>query len=112
MARYRLTKEGWINLDTGLPETPPSKADSWKTPGGRLNFYNNDKLLDNGVRSPVDGRVYSNKKTWRDNLKAHGCVEVGNDLNNAKPRSEIRGDYNVRQELARATYEVLNKQGR
>lgn len=106
MTRYRLTKEGWINLDTGLPEEPAKK--NWDG-SSRLHVYNADKLVENGVQSPLDGKVYSNRKTWNDHIKAHGCVEVGNDMNNAKPRSEIRGDYNVRQELARTTHQILNK---
>lgn len=35
--------------------------------------------LSEAVYSHADGRFYSSKKHWRDHLKAHGMVELGND---------------------------------
>lgn len=32
------------------------------------------------VRSMVDGQTYTSRKHWRDHLKAHGMVELGNDM--------------------------------
>lgn len=32
------------------------------------------------VVSMADGRTYSSRKHWRDHLKAHGMVEMGNDM--------------------------------
>lgn len=67
-----------------------------------------DKLLKDGVRSPADGSVYSNRREWNEHLKSKGLVEVGNDYNGQKPR-ELQGDYNCRKALTEATREVLSK---
>lgn len=40
-----------------------------------------------GVRSMADGRTYTSRRHWRDHLKAHGMVELGNDRPEA-PRPE------------------------
>lgn len=32
-----------------------------------------------GVRSMADGQTYTSRRHWRDHLKAHGMVELGND---------------------------------
>lgn len=37
------------------------------------------KDFDEAVFSHADGRYYTSKKHWRDHLKAHGKVEVGNE---------------------------------
>lgn len=35
-------------------------------------------------RSMIDGSVIDGRQRHRDHLKAHGCVEVGNDLSHLK----------------------------
>lgn len=32
------------------------------------------------VFSHADGRIYTSRKHWRDHLRAHGMVELGNDM--------------------------------
>lgn len=70
-----------------------------------------DKLLENGVLSPINQEAFHNRREWKEHLKANNCVEFGNDLNNAKPRSDVRGDFNCREELGKATYEIMEKYG-
>ncbi len=70
-----------------------------------------DKLLENGVLSPIDGKAFHNRADWADHLKRHDCVEFGNDLNNAKQREEVRGDFDCRKELGEATHRVMEKYG-
>lgn len=41
-------------------------------------------------RSMIDGSVIDGRKRHRDHLKAHGCVEVGNDTSHLKARPAIR----------------------
>ena len=46
------------------------------------------------TKSLVDGKMYSSKKHYRDSLRAHECVEVGNDFNNAPmvgPKPDVPG---------------------
>ena len=64
MARYRLTKEGWVNLDTGLPEEPPAK--SWDGPIQVSPDYH-------GYACPITGRWIEGRAAHRENLKRHGC---------------------------------------
>ena len=77
--------------------------------GASVVVFNHDKLLHDGVKSPVDGKMYTSRKTWGDHLKAHNCREVGNDWNNKLPQRELRGDFNVRPELERVAHQILNK---
>lgn len=32
-----------------------------------------------GIRSHADGKFYDSKSQYRQSLKAHGCIEVGNE---------------------------------
>ncbi len=38
------------------------------------------------ARSMFDGRMYTSKSKYRAEMRAHGCVEVGNDTSILKPR--------------------------
>lgn len=72
-----------------------------------------DKLLANGVLSPLDQKTaFHNRKDWGEHLKANGCVEIGNDFNNStEKKREIKGDFDCREELAKATHQVMEKYG-
>lgn len=76
-----------------------------------ITIINRDKLLEGGVKSPADGKTYSTRREWNDHLKANNCVELGNDLNNAKPRTEVRGDFATKSDVAQAVNEVFEKRG-
>lgn len=67
----------------------------------KLTVFNRDVLFQNPVKSPVDGKHYTNRKTYDDHLKAHNCFEIGTEKVSTKKR-EIQGDFNVRKELTEA----------
>lgn len=72
-----------------------------------------DILLKDGILSPLDQKTaFHNRRDWNEHLKRNGCVEIGNDYNNStQKKSEIKGDFNCRQELGKATYQVMEKYG-
>jgi hypothetical protein len=76
-----------------------------------VSIMDKDRLLANGVVSPIDQTVFHNRRDWANHLKSHDCVEFGNDLNNAKAPTEMRGDFNCREELGKATYQIMEKYG-
>lgn len=80
---------------------------------GKIGILDKDKLLANGVVSPLDGKTaFHNRREWANHLKANGCVEIGNDFNNStKKKREIHGDFDCREELGKATYQVMEKYG-
>lgn len=82
-----------------------------KSLGSKVTLMDKDILLTNGVESPITGEAFLNRMDWNNHLKANGCVEFGNDLNSAKPRTDIRGDFNCREELGKAVYQVAEKHG-
>ena len=55
-----------------------------------------------GARPVIQGR-----KEHREFLKRNGYVEVGNDIPTAPP--PLKGDFNLRKELADATRQILSK---
>ena len=71
-----------------------------------------DVLLKDGVKSPADGKRYSNRKEWNDHLKARGLQEVGNDYNKKteEPRASL-GRYDCRDSLEKATHQIFEKHG-
>lgn len=78
----------------------------------KITVMDHDILLKDGVKSPLDQKTYfTNRQRWKDHLKANGCVEIGNDFNDAKPRTEVRGDFDCRKELSQAVYQVMEKHG-
>lgn len=40
-------------------------------------------------RSMIDGRMITSRSQHRDHLKAHGCIEVGNETKYLKPKEKI-----------------------
>lgn len=78
----------------------------------KITLQDKDILLKDGVVSPLDGKTaFHNRHDWADHLKRNDCVEIGNDFNNSKPRTEIRGDFDCRKELSQATHQVMEKYG-
>ena len=58
------------------------------------------------VRSMLDGKVYSSRRHYRDEVKARGGVIVGNDLNNqpmTRPTPDAPG---LKDDIARAIGEL------
>ena len=69
MTRYAWSRtEGrWVPL----AETPRA---------ARLEIVNRDAPFEAGIVSPADGRRYRSRRAWDTHLKAHGMVEIGNDV--------------------------------
>ena len=57
-------------------------------------------------RSMVTGEIIEGRSQHRNHLKTHNVVEVGNDLNNAKPKSASQPD-RLKESIARAVYDKL-----
>lgn len=72
-----------------------------------------DRLLANGVISPIDGKTaFHNRQDWANHLKANDCVEIGNDFNKShEKRKPIEGDFDCRKELTKVTHQVMEKYG-
>lgn len=58
----------------------------------------------------ASGRYLTSKKKFRDETKAYGCVELGNDVYTQKPRQLVKLDRRERREaIQRAIYELRNR---
>lgn len=61
----------------------------------------------------ISGKLYTSKKKFRDETKARGCIEVGNDTTYTKPRKQVKLDKKQRRnDIKRALYEVRNGGGK
>lgn len=58
-------------------------------------------------RSMIDGRVINSRSSHREHLKAHGCVEVGNDSSLYKQPKPIEPPAGLKETIARQVYEKL-----
>lgn len=78
-----------------------------------VTIMDKDKLLANGVLSPLDMKTaFHNRRDYAEHLKVNGCVEIGNDFNKStEKKREIKGDFDCRNELAKATHKVMEKYG-
>ena len=45
-----------------------------------LQIVNRDAPFEAGIASPADGRRYRSRRDWDEHLRAHGMVEIGNDV--------------------------------
>lgn len=81
--------------------------------GSKITICDRDKLLANGVLSPLDQKTaFHNRKDWAEHLKRNDCVEFGNDFNKStEKKREIKGDFNCYKELAQATNQIADKYG-
>jgi hypothetical protein len=102
------TSGPFIVIDADRKEIAPSFYQGNKS---HVSIMDKDRLLANGIVSPIDQTVFHNRREWANHLKSHDCVEFGNDLNNAKAPTEMRGDFNCREELGKATYQIMEKYG-
>ena len=82
------------------------------TPKNPYAGYGSDSLSGgvNGILNHADGKRYDSKSQYNRAVVASGCRVVGNDFNNQNlSRTEVRGDFNVRPELAKTVHQVLNR---
>ena len=67
------------------------------TKGNKLvSFYFNSDTME-PLRHMASGKMISSKKKFRDETRAYGCVEVGNEVK-IKPRAPIKLDKRQRRE--------------
>ena len=71
-------------------------------------YYNSDEMAP--TRHMSNGRLYTSKKKFRDETRARGCIEVGNETKTLlAPRKPIKLDRRKRREdIKRAVWEVKN----
>lgn len=55
-------------------------------PEPRADFHVMDDIKP--YRSMVDGQVINSRSTHREHLRAHGCVEVGNETKYLRPQAK------------------------
>lgn len=71
-------------------------------------YYNPDEMVP--TRHMINNKYYTSKKKFRDETKARGCIEVGNDTNpltaQRKPRKLNKRQR--RDDIKRAVWELRN----
>jgi hypothetical protein len=73
----------------------------------RMHCGNREAGYENPVRSVLNGQHFTSRHQYEDHLKANNCFIVGNDT--PKERTEIRGDFDCKSEVASAVKSVLKK---
>jgi hypothetical protein len=71
-------------------------------PGKRFNIIKDIEPY----RSMVDGSMVSSRSAHRDHLKAHDCVEIGNEKVGPRPRPDIIAD--IQRDVERAAQQHLS----
>lgn len=72
-----------------------------------VSFYFNSDSME-PTKHMASGRMISSKKKFRDETKAYGCIEVGNDVK-VTPRKRINLDKRERRnDIAKAVHELRN----
>ena len=59
-------------------------------------------------RSMVDGSLISSRSKHREHLRAHNCIEVGNETKYLKPKP-LTSPPGLKEEIIRATEQVLSR---
>ena len=62
-------------------------------------------------KSMIDGRVITSRSKHREHLRAHGCIEVGNETKYLKPKP-LTSPPGLKEAIIRATDQVLSRQRR
>lgn len=96
--RWRLIKGEFVRIGEGrAPADRPFSASQTFNAGS-------------GVKSPVDGKMYYDVNSYEQSVKRAGCSIMGNDTPTTQAKKDVQGDFDVRQELTKATRQVLAKQ--
>ena len=65
------------------------------------------------TQNMASGKFFTSKKKFRNETKAYGCIEVGNDTSYLKPRKQIKlGNAERRETIKRVVEELKTKQTR
>jgi len=62
-------------------------------------------------KSMIDGREITSRSRHREHLRAHNCIEIGNETKHLQPKP-ITSPPGLKDAIIRATNEVLSKQRR
>lgn len=71
-----------------------------------MNFISDTQPL---TRHMCDGKYYDSKKQYRDTTKAHGCIEVGNNVEGLKRKPVELSRRDRREAIKKSIYELKNK---
>ena len=90
--------------------------------GGEVKFSHIPETKDAGYHvipdvqpfvSMIDGSVINSRSRYREQLKQHGCVEVGNDSSVMNPRPKpLQSPPGLKEAIIRAVNEVEQRQRR
>lgn len=62
-------------------------------------------------RSMIDGSIIGSRSKHREHLRAHGCIEVGNETKYLQPKP-LQSPAGLKETLIQATDQVLARQRR
>jgi hypothetical protein len=58
-------------------------------------------------QSMIDGSIINSRSEHRSHLKAHGCIEVGNETKHIKPRKPLESPPGLKDELVRVVNQKM-----
>ena len=98
---------GFIPKELAMLEDYMSTEHLHMTVGNKkVSFYFNSDTMEPTMHM-ASGKMFSSKKKFRDETKARGCIEVGNEM--PKPRKPIMLSKKQRREdIKKAVYELRN----
>lgn len=75
---------------------------------GQASYVISDEMAE--TRHMADNRMYTSKAKFRQTTRAHGCCEIGNEMNTLlKPRNPVVLDRGRRRDaIKQAIYEIRN----
>lgn len=103
-------EKGWVELNDDYWKCLPD-MDSCGRPYSRSDGPSHNVISDimSDTKHMGNGKTYDSKSEFRKATKASGCIEVGNDFNNAPPRKNIELDRRQRREhIKQSIYELKN----
>lgn len=102
------SKNGFILKENYLEFEYYNKDNKQMMKGNKpVSFYFNSDTME-PLKHMASGKMISSKKKFRDETKAYGCIEVGNDTKVA-PRKQIKPDKRQRRDdIKKAIYQLRN----
>lgn len=90
---FRMTRRRWIYVDgvaheVGAEHTPEPRGRDWRIMPDIQPY-----------RSMIDGSIIPSRSRHREHLRAHNCVEVGNDSSLTRPRQPIQSPPGLKKTL-------------
>lgn len=106
----RANQNGFVEKSEAYEWLYASKEDKGMMVGNRRVTirFNSDTM--EPLQHMCSGKMISSKKKFRDETKAYGCVEVGNEIK-VKPRKPIKLDRRQRREdIKKSIHQLKNGQ--